>query len=129
LFIALSPENPDPMYRQVTDQIRDAIASGELQPNELLPSIRDLALALEVSVITIKRAYQDLETEGLIRSRRGLGSFVMEIDQAVLRQEKLADFRTELALILSRGRKFNISPEDVIELIEKIKGDGNDANI
>jgi len=128
LFIALSTDNPDPMYRQVTDQIRDAIASGDLKPDELLPSIRELALALEVSVITIKRAYRDLETEGLIRSRRGMGSFVAEIDPEALRQDKLVEFRGELGRILRRGHKFNISPEDVIALIEQIKGDGNDAN-
>jgi len=129
LFIALSADNPDPMYRQVTDQIRDAIASGELQSGELLPSIRELALDLEVSVITIKRAYRDLESEGLIRSRRGLGSFVTEIDQEGLRREKLAEFRGELGRIILRGRKFNISPEDVIALIEQVKGDGNDAHV
>ena len=121
MFIALSTDNPDPMYLQVTDQIRDAIAVGDLKPDEQLPSIRELALALEVSVITIKRAYRDLETEGLIRSRRGMGSFVTEIDPDVLRQNKLAEIHGELDRIILRGRKFNISPEDVIELIEKIK--------
>ena len=128
MFIALSPENPDPMYRQVTDQIKDAIAGGDLQANELLPSIRELALALKVSVITIKRAYQDLETAGLIRTRRGMGSFVTAVDPEVLRREKLAEFRGELTRILIRGRKFNISPMDLIELIDQIEGNDHDAS-
>ena len=128
MFIALSPDNPDPMYRQVTDQIKDAIASGELQPDELLPSIRELALELMVSVITIKRAYQDLESEGLIRTRRGLGSFVTQVDPDVLRQNKLDEFRSELMRILVRGRKFNISSEDVVALIEQIEGNRHDAD-
>lgn len=122
MFIALSHDNPDPMYRQVVDQIKDAIASGELQPDELLPSIRELALALEVSVITIKRAYQDLEAEGLIRTRQGLGSFVTPVDHDVLRQQKLDEFQKELSRILARGRKFKISPKDVIALIGQIEG-------
>jgi len=122
MFIALSPENPDPMYRQVLDQIKDAIASGDLQPDELLPSIRELALALGVSVITIKRAYQDLESAGLIRTRRGLGSFVTAVDPEILRQEKLDEFQKELSRILARGQKFNISSKDVITLIEQIEG-------
>jgi len=128
LFIALSNDNPDPMYRQVTDQIRDAIASGELQPDELLPSIRELALSLDVSVITIKRAYRDLETEGLIRTRQGLGSFVTAVDPAILRQEKLAEIQGELSRILLRGRKFNITSEDIVTLIEQIEGGEHDTD-
>lgn len=121
MFIALSTENPDPMYLQVMDQIKDAIASGDLKPDELLPSIRELALDLGVSIITIKRAYQDLETAGLIRTRRGMGSFVTAIDPEKLRAEKLDEFRDNLRRILNRGRKFNISADDVKALIEQIE--------
>jgi len=128
VFIALSTDNPDPMYRQVTDQIRDAIASGDLQPDEMLPSIRELALSLDVSVITIKRAYRDLEAEQLIRTRRGLGSFVVPVDPELLRRGKLAEIRGELDRILARGRKFDISPGDVVALIDEIERDGYDAN-
>ena len=128
MFIALSPENPDPMYRQVTDQIKDAIAGGDLQADELLPSIRELALALGVSVITIKRAYQDLEAEGLIRTRRGMGSFVTPVDQDALRRDKLAEFGDELTRILLRGRKFNISAKDLTELIDQIEGNDHDGS-
>ncbi len=123
MFITLSAQSPDPMYRQVIDQIRDAIASGELEPDELLPSIRELALALNVSVITIKRAYRELESEGLIRTRRGLGSFVTPVNPDKLRTEKLAEFRADLRRILASGRKFNISPADVMALVEEIEGD------
>jgi GntR family transcriptional regulator len=128
LFIALSTENPDPMYRQVTDQIRDAIAAGELRPDEMLPSIRELALALDVSVITIKRAYQDLESEGLIRTRRGMGSFVTAVDPAELRRTKLDEFRGELGRIIGRGRKFGITARDVVALVEQIERDGDDSD-
>ncbi len=128
MFIVLSPDNPDPMYRQVTDQIKDAIAGGDLQPDEMLPSIRELALALNVSVITIKRAYQDLETEGWIRARRGLGSFVTPADPDALRQEKLAELRRELTRILARGRKFRVTGQDVIQLIEQIERDEHEAD-
>ncbi len=84
MFVALSPTHPDPMYKQVTDQIKDAIASGDLKPNERLPSVRELSEALNVSAITVKRAYQDLETEGYILTRAGLGSFVAQLEPAVL---------------------------------------------
>ena len=127
MFIAISPDHPDPLYRQVTDRIRDAIASGELRAGEPLPSIRELAASLDVSVITIKRAYQDLEAEGLIRSRQGLGSFVADVDPRKLRKDKLTELRRELERIVLRSRKFDISPADITGLISEIEGDGHDA--
>ena len=121
MFIQLSADNPDPMYRQVTDQIRDAIAAGDLQPEQLLPSIRELALELGVSVITIKRAYQDLEDAGLIRARRGLGSFVCPVDLVQMRRAKLEEIEGELKSILARGRKFNITAADLTRLLRQIE--------
>ncbi len=123
MFIALSPSNPDPMYKQVTDQVKNAIASGDLHPNDRLPSIRELAEALKISAITIKRAYLDLENEGYIFTRAGMGSFVKEIDRESLRSEKLGEFQTELARILGTGKKFGITADDIVRLIRKIEED------
>ena len=80
MFITLSPASPDPMYKQITDQVRDAIAAGELAAGEKLPSVREMSEALKTSAITVKRAYLDLENEGCIISRAGLGSFVAEVE-------------------------------------------------
>jgi len=123
LFIALSPSHPDPMYKQVTDQIKNAIASGDLNPDEKLPSVRELSEALKISAITIKRAYLDLENEGYIFTRAGMGSFVTEIDRGRLRHEKLAEYRTELRRILGTGEKFGISADDIVQLIRQIQED------
>ena len=120
MFIVLSPGNPDPMYKQVTDQIKDAIASGDLKPNEKLPSIREMAKALDISVITIKRAYLDLESEGYILTRAGLGSFVADINRENLRHGKLAEFKTELIRMVRTGKKFGISKDDVVRLVGEI---------
>jgi len=121
VFIALSPSSPDPMYKQVTDQVKNAIASGDLKPGEKLPSVRELAEGLKISAITIKRAYFDLENEGYILTRAGLGSFVSEIDREKLRQEKLAEYRAVLSGILATGAKFGIKAEDLIGLIREIQ--------
>jgi GntR family transcriptional regulator len=123
LFIVLSTSNPDPMYKQVTDQIKNAVASGELKTGDKLPSIRELSEALKISAITIKRAYLDLENEGYILTRAGLGSFVAEIDRARLRSEKLGEFRTTLAGILATGAKFGIQADDFVQLIRQIQED------
>jgi GntR family transcriptional regulator len=123
LFIALSPSNPDPMYKQVTDQIKNAIAAGDLRPNDKLPSIRELAEALKISIITIKRAYLDLESEGYILTRAGLGSFVADVDRERLRKEKLAEFKTALKGMLATGAKFGVKADDIARLIREIRED------
>lgn len=123
MFIALSPSNPDPMYKQVTDQIKNAIAAGDLRSNDKLPSIRELAEALETSVITIKRAYLDLESEGYILTRAGLGSFVADVDRDRLRQEKLAEFKAALKGILATGAKYGVNADDIARLIREIRED------
>ena len=123
MFIVLSPSNPDPMYKQVTDQIKNAIASGDLKPGDKLPSIRELSDGLKISAITIKRAYLDLEKEGFILTRAGLGSFVAEIDKEKLRQEKLAEFKAALKQILATGAKFGVNADDVARLVREIQED------
>lgn len=76
--LVISQTDPRPLYLQVKDQIRHRIAVGELKPGEEIPSIRALAASIRVSVITIKRAYLELEHEGVIQARQGRGSFVSE---------------------------------------------------
>ncbi len=114
------------MYKQVTDQIKDAIASGLLKPEEKLPSIREMSKELKISMITIKRAYADLENEGYIITRSGLGSYVANINKQALRQEKMIELRKDIAKILQTGHKFGISADDIIALLIEKKEDRND---
>jgi len=123
LFVVLSPAHPDPMYKQVTDQIKDAIASGDLKPNDRLPSVREMSEALQVSAITIKRAYQDLESDGYILTRAGLGSFVAPIERDTLREGKLAELQEELRRIVRTNARFGISADDIIRLTRQVEGD------
>jgi len=116
------------MYKQVADQIKDAIACGELKPNEKLPSIREMSDLLKISVITTKRAYLDLEKEGFTLTRAGLGTFVADVDRKILRQEKLAEYRTEIKRILESGRKFGIGVADIKQLIEEIEEKKNETD-
>jgi GntR family transcriptional regulator len=111
------------MYKQVTDQIKDAIASGDLAPNERLPSVRELSEALEVSAITIKRAYFDLETEGYIMTRAGLGSFVAPVERDTMRRRKLDELRSEVARIVRTAAKFGITVDDIAELARQAGGE------
>lgn len=121
MFIVVSPLNPDPMYKQVTDQIKDAIATKVLKQESKLPSIREMSKELKISIITIKRAYTDLEKEGYIFTRSGMGSFVADVKTDQLRLEKLKEIKEDMRKILINGKKFNISAGDVIAVIKEMK--------
>ena len=108
MLVVLSRENPDPMYKQVCVQIRNAIGSGKLCVDEKLPSIRDLAKALGISVITIKRAYLELEKQGYIYSRQGAGSFVADVSLKKLRAEKLREIQRELDALTLNAATYGI---------------------
>lgn len=128
MFIVLSPLNPDPMYKQVTDQIKDAIASRILKPRDKLPSIRELSLELKISIITTKRAYSDLENEGYIITRPGLGSYVADINKERLREEKLDEISTTLLKIIKTAEKFNITRDDIFTLVKEIEEKTNESH-
>ncbi|WIV11500.1 GntR family transcriptional regulator [Proteiniborus sp. MB09-C3] len=121
MFITLSNTNPDPLYKQVKDQIIHAIVTGDLKKDELLPSIRTMANELKISVITIKRAYADLENEGYITTRPGLGSFVTPINKDNLRNEKISEIRINLKEILDEAAKYYIEVEDIIKILKELK--------
>jgi len=125
LFILVSAQNPDPMYKQITDQIKGAIASGTLKPETKLPSIREMANELKISEITIKRAYSDLENQGFIFTRSGLGSFVADLDRDKLRLDKWQEIRKDILNIRKKAERFRISEEELIAIVNEIKESSN----
>ncbi|MBN2982011.1 MULTISPECIES: GntR family transcriptional regulator [Cohnella] len=80
--IQIDENRPEPLYHQIETQLRGLILNGQLEEGALLPSIRELAASLKCSVITVRRVYQDLENEGLLRTRQGTGTFVAKVDEA-----------------------------------------------
>jgi GntR family transcriptional regulator len=125
VLIVISHANPDPMYKQVTDQVKDAIARGGLEPNAKLPSIREMSKELKLSAITVKRAYFDLEKDGYIVTRAGLGSFVADINKEKIRGEKLAEIRREVQRLVKTGNQFDISADEIIALIREEANNGD----
>ena len=110
--IYISQTDARPMYLQIMEQIRARIAAGDWAVGKELPSIRALAAALNVSVITIKRAYLDLESEGVIVTRHGKGSFVADAGGLAgeLQDEKLDE---HLKAAVDLGRQMNLSDEEL----------------
>jgi len=116
--IHISQTDARPMYLQIMEQIRARIAARDWPPGKELPSIRALAAGLNVSVITIKRAYLDLETEGVIVTRHGKGSFVAEVNGLAgeLKQEQLAEHLQQAAEI---GRQLGLTEEQLAERLRQ----------
>ena len=109
--IIISNSSGQPIYGQICRQIKGAVASGKLKPGEPLPSIRNLARDLRISVITTKRAYEELERDGFICTVAGKGSFVAQQDVELARESSLREIELHLqsALELSRQIELPIS--------------------
>ncbi|WP_080832088.1 GntR family transcriptional regulator [Cohnella massiliensis] len=113
--IILSNASDESLYAQIVRQIRDAIIGGELLPGQPLPSIRQLAKDLQISVITTKRAYEELEKERLIDSVVGKGSFVSGANPAFLRERRVRQLEEKMAEIVKEGRALQLSLQDLQE--------------
>ncbi|MDO5714009.1 MAG: GntR family transcriptional regulator [Tissierellia bacterium] len=106
-----------PIYEQIKDQLKEKIISGVLSPGEKLPSIRLLAKELRISVITTKRAYDELEKEGFITSVQGKGSFVAGKNKDLIREEVLKKIEYHLQQSISLARSGGISLEELKEIL------------
>lgn len=106
-----------PIYDQIFSQIKEQILSGALEENAPLPSIRGLAKDLQVSVITTKRAYDELEREGFIYTQPGKGSFAAPRNRELLRERTLLEIQGHMAEILRLGRLCNLSSEELMEML------------
>ncbi len=106
-----------PIYAQITRQIKEKILSGELTQGEALPSIRLLAKELRISVITTKRAYEDLEKEGFIYTQQGRGSFVAAQNPELLREETLRRVEQNLQKALDEAARGGITGDEVRTLL------------
>ncbi len=120
--IIISNVSDAPIYKQIADQIRDGILSGELTEGDPLPSIRALARDLQVSVITTNRAYEELEREWFIQTIPGKGSFVAVHNQELLREKRLHVFEEKLADALSDARTLGLSFDEIMEIVSLLYG-------
>lgn len=115
--IILSNHSKEPLYEQILNQVKSLILSGELEEGMALPSIRQLAKDLHISVITTKRAYEELEKSGFIYSIVGKGSFVAEQNMEVIREKKLKVIEEQMNDVIRNGKEIGMSYEDLQELM------------
>ncbi len=116
--ILISNASPDPIYEQVTKQIKSQIISGDLSEGDPLPSIRKLAKELQISVITTKRAYEELEHEGFIDTVGGKGCFVAMQNKELLREKKMKTVEEMLNDSVNEAKKLEIPFNDLQKMLD-----------
>jgi len=115
--ILISNSSPEPIYEQIARQIKAEIIAGRLEEGAPLPSIRALAHDLQVSVITTKRAYDELEAEGFLDSVGGKGTFVAAQNPAFLREKRMKVVEEKLVSALDEARLLGVGLEELTEML------------
>lgn len=116
--ILIAANSKEPLFQQIKEQIKQQIYSGELREGDALPSMRFLAKEIKVSVITTKRAYEDLEKEGYLISAVGKGTFVAGQQPHVLKEWQVRELENELEKVVLDGKRLGLPKADLIELLE-----------
>lgn len=116
--IIISNSSPDPIYEQVGKQIKAQVLSGELKEGDALPSIRALAKELQISVITTKRAYDELIKEGFVDSVGGKGCFIAMQNKELLKEKRMKTIEEKLGEAVNDAQKLGIPLQDLKEMLD-----------
>lgn len=116
--IIVSNSSKLPIYEQIANSIKEEIINGTLEPNEKLPSIRSLAKDLNISVITTKRAYEELENQGFIETVGGKGCYVSYFNKELVYEEKLKEIEEKLEEIMQISRTIKLEKKDIYNMID-----------
>jgi len=116
--IIISNSSNEPIYEQISSQIKTLIIKGELEVGEALPSIRGLAKDLQISVITSKRAYDELEKEGFIETLQGKGSFVAMQNKELMKEKKLKIIEEKLEDVVKESKLLGLSYMEIEKMLQ-----------
>ncbi|WP_416148289.1 GntR family transcriptional regulator [Salipaludibacillus sp. HK11] len=116
--IIISNSSKEPIYEQITNQIKSLILNSELREGEPIPSMRKLAKDLQISVITTKRAYEELEKAGFIYSIVGKGSFVAEQNLEVIKEKKLNVIEEQLDAVITNSKEIGLPLDELQQLLK-----------
>ena len=126
--IIIDNSSMTPIYEQIVGQITTLIIEGDLKVNTALPSVRSLSKDLKISALTVKKAYDLLDAEGLIETVHGKGSYVNEVNQNLLRNEQLLQVEEAMELAFQKAQRFGLGKEDVEGIFNLLMGDWNVKN-
>lgn len=118
-FFHVSPSSGVPIYRQLLEQVERMIISGQLKPDELLPSVRQIASTLDVNPMTVSKAYSLLEDRGLIVRLRGKGMAVASQDETITNQERMKMLSPLIDELITQAKQLGVSKEQLLLLIKQ----------
>ena len=118
--IIINNSSMTPIYEQIVDQIKAMIINGELVANTVLPSVRSLSKELKISALTVKKAYDNLESEGFTVTVHGKGTYVAATNTELLLEEQKKELEADLEQAIQKGRRCGICDEDIKSLFELI---------
>ncbi|MDO4274367.1 MAG: GntR family transcriptional regulator [Eubacteriales bacterium] len=116
--ILISNTSESPLYQQIKDQIKDAVLKGELKEGDAMPSIRAFANDLRVSVLTIRRVYEELEKEGFVTSQVGIGTFVSAGNIELLRDTKRRLVEQKMADMIQTAKALDITRDELNAMMD-----------
>jgi GntR family transcriptional regulator len=113
MFRHIDPRSPIPLYVQIANRLRVAVATGEIPPTAPLPSVRQLAAEIRVNPATVVQAYRELERDGIVESRQGAGTFVREVSESKRGTERQREARRLVRALLAQASTLGLSREDL----------------
>lgn len=119
MWLHIDPSSGTPIYRQIVDQVRQAVASGVLRPGDRLPSVRELAVELAVNPNTIAKAYQELERDGVIETPRGKGSYVADRGTGLAPEEQKRQFSEAVDRLVADAYRLRMDQETAVALFRE----------
>ncbi len=120
MYISVDPKSSTPLYVQIKEQMRLAVASGAIKPGEQVPTVRDLATQLRINLNTVARAYRELQSEGLLTSRQGSGTFVSPDAKAISQAESRRMVKQMLDRIAATARSLQIERDELLALVAEV---------
>lgn len=116
--ILINKTSDKPIYKQIKDEIISQILKGDLKKGEQLPSIRVLASDIRISILTVKKSYDELEAEGYIVTNQGKGSYVSSGSVALANEIKMQEIEAHIAEVVSLSKKYGVEKEQILEIFE-----------
>jgi len=123
VLIAIDENDSRPIYQQIVDEVRRGVVAGALRPDESLPSVRQLAAELKLNPNTVQQAYRELERQGLVRARRGKGTFVADLGGGERARERIALATSVAEGALREAHRNGLEVEELVEAIWRVAGD------
>ena len=121
--IIINTSSMVPIYEQIVEVIKREIASGGLEADAALPSVRTLSKELKISALTVKKAYDQLESDGLVTTVHGKGTFVKGLNPGLIREEQLKYLEGDMARMVFKANRYGISTEELLEIFQMVTED------